>query len=142
MHFTYEKKFFKRCPDVLIKSAPYENVTVPLGQTTAVNFSCDADGDFVLWVINGTYVHLQDEESSIYEDRGVTFYRVVHTSGVIISMGINITTARNNNTKLYCSAAAIGMPIETSIMVTLTIAGTVMIGIWTLTIHGQNCSIF
>ena len=136
------KFIFKQCPDDLIKSAPSENVTVPLGQTTPVNFSCDADGDFVMWVINGTREHLLDKGS--YKDR-ITFYPDVPTSsGFNISMGINVTTARNNNTKLHCYAAFIGpnMTAENSMTVTLTIAGTVIIGIWTVKIHRQNCFIF
>lgn len=125
----------------MIKSAPYEDVTVPLGQTTLVNFSCDADGDFVIWAINGTYDHLHDQK--IYKDREVIFYPDVHTSsGINISMGINVTTARTNNTELHCSAAFIGTPPENSTTVSLIIAGTIMIGVWILTIYGQNCFIF
>ena len=121
--------FFKQCPesDDLFKSAPFENVTVPLGQTTPVNFSCDADGEFVLWAINGTYHHVDDP--NIYRNR-ITFYPEVHTStGVNISMGINVTTAINNNTEIHCTAAIAGGTSENSMIVTLTIAGKIMIGI-------------
>lgn len=111
----------------MIKSAPIENVTVPLGLTTPVNFSCDADGDFVLWAINGTYHHQNDPD--IYENR-VTFYPNVQTSsGFNISMGINVTTATNNNTEIHCTAAIAFVTSENSTMVTLTIAGKIMIGI-------------
>ena len=113
---------FIKCPDELIKSAPIENVTVPLGRTTPVIFSCDAaEGDIVLWVINGTYHHLRDP--NIYQNR-ITFYPDVHTSsGISISMGINVTTATNNNTEIHCTAASVGTTIENSTTVTLTIAG-------------------
>ena len=95
MRFT----LLKQCPDELIKSAPFENVTVPLGQTTPVNFSCDADGDFVLWAINGTYHHLNDP--NIYQNR-VTFYPDVQTSsGFNISMGINVTILQQTTTQKY-----------------------------------------
>ena len=118
--------FFKQCPDDLIKSAPFENVTVPLGQTTPVNFSCSADGDFVLWAINGTYHHVLDP--NIYQNR-ITFYPAVPTlSGFNISMGISVTTAINNNTEIHCSAAVLGETTENSTIVTLTIAGKIIIG--------------
>ena len=99
-------------------------MTVPLGQTTPVNFSCDAGGDVVLWIINGTLHHLNDPNNRI------TFYPDVHTSsGISISMGINVTTATNNNTEIHCSAAIAGGTSENSMIVTLTIAGKIMIGI-------------
>ena len=135
MHFSYVDILFKQCPDDLIKSAPFENVTVPLGQITPVNFSCNADGDFVLWAINGTYHHLNDP--NIYQNR-ITFYPDVHTSsGSNISMGINVTTATNNNTEIHCTAAIVGETAENSTTVTLTIAGKIIIGIRILIIHRQ-----
>ena len=118
----------------MIKSAPFENVTVPLGQTTPVNFSCDADGDFVMWVINGTYHHHLNEPN-IRKNR-ITFYPDVQTSsGSNISMGISVTTATNNNTEIHCTAAVIGGTIENSTTVTLTIAGKIMLEIRILIIH-------
>jgi hypothetical protein len=108
--------------DDLIKSAPIENVTVPLGQTTLVNFSCDAIGDFVLWAINGSYDH-HHINPDIYRNR-IIFYRDVRTSsGLNISMGINVTTATNNNTEIQCTAGIEGEPLQNSMTVTLTIAG-------------------
>ena len=111
-------------------------MTVPLGQTIPVNFSCDADGDFVLWAINGTYHHRQsDSESNIFQNR-ITFYcDVLTSSGFNISMGINVTTATNNNTEIHCAAAFVGEPIENSTIVTLTIAGKIIIRIRILIIH-------
>ena len=109
-------------PDTLIKSAPSENVTVPLGQTTLVNFSCSADAKFVFWVINGTPEHIFIQDNR-YKDR-VLIYPEVHTSsGSNISIGINITTARNNNTKIHCFAETIDRSVENSTTVTVTIAG-------------------
>ena len=109
----------------MIKSAPFENVTVPLGQTTPVNFSCSADGDFALWAINGTYHH-QTNDPNIFRNR-ITFYPDVPTSsGFNISMGINVTTATNNNTEIHCAAAIVGETIENSTTVTLTIAGKIL----------------
>jgi hypothetical protein len=124
VHFTYA--FFS---DNLIKSAPFENVTVSLGQITPVNFSCNADGDYVLWIINGYFEHLHNP--NIYRNR-ITFYRDEHTSaGLNISMGINVTAETNNNTEIYCIAALIGEPYQNSTTVTLTIAGKVTIGVST-----------
>jgi hypothetical protein len=97
-------------------------VTVPLGQTTPVNFSCDADGEFVLWAINGSYDH-HHTNPDIYRNR-IIFYRDVRTSsGLNISMGINITTATNNNTEIQCTAGIFGESHQNSTTVTLTIAG-------------------
>ena len=129
MRFT----LLKQCPDELIKSAPFENVTVPLGQTTPVNFSCDADGDVVLWAINGTYHHLNDP--NIHKNRIIFYPDVVTSSGLNISMGINVTTASNNNTEIHCTAAFYNGTIENSTTVTLIIAGKIMLEIRILIIH-------
>lgn len=111
----------------MIYSAPFENVTVPLGQTTLVNFSCHADGFTVLWIINGTLVDHHDHETrGRYKGRGITFYPDVNglsISGVNISVGINATTARNNNTELSCCAHNSTTCTKNSTAVTLTIAG-------------------
>ena len=110
----------------MIYSAPSENVTVPLGQTTLVDFNCNAGGIFVHWVINGTRgVHgLSHENMTMFEERGVTFYPTIRALlGINISIGIDVTTARNNNTQIYCqSTGATGT--ENSTTITLTIAGT------------------
>ncbi len=108
--------------DDLIKSAPFENVTVPLGQTTLVNFSCDADGGFVWWAINGSYDH-HHTDPDIYGNRIIFYPDVGTSSGFYISMGINVTTATNNNTEIQCAAGIEGKPLQNSMTVTLTIAG-------------------
>jgi hypothetical protein len=106
--------------DPQIYSAPSENVVVPLGKTTLENFTCSAGGSFVSWIFNGSIVH-HDNEQEI----GVTFYP--DRSGLSrlnISVGINVTTARHNNTQLSCFAfnSTTGRN-STSLAVTLTIAG-------------------
>lgn len=117
---------FKQCPDELIKSAPFENVTVPLGQTTLVNFSCDANATFVIWAINGTSALFLDTKS--LQNRGITLYPPVPSSpGMIISMDINVTTATNNNTEIYCIASD-RTNTDKSATFTLTVAGKIMIG--------------
>ena len=97
-------------------------MTVPLGQTTLVNFSCSSAGLLVLWVINEQFVIMRDKDN--YYGR-VTFYpdSISISSGHNISMGINVTTARNNNTKIYCAAVSDNGTFENSTTVTLTIAG-------------------
>ena len=71
------------------------------------------------WVINEQFVRDKDNY-----DGGVTFYPDVSiSSGHNISMGINVTTARNNNTKIYCAAVSDKGTFENSTTVTLTIAG-------------------
>ena len=109
----------------MIYSAPFENVTVPLGQTTLVNFSCHADGFTVLWIINGTLVDHHDAQTrGRYKEREITFYPDVDGSpGINISIGINVTTARNNNTELSCCAHNSTICTMNSTAVTLTIAG-------------------
>ena len=110
--------------DSVIYSAPSENVTVPLGQTALVNFSCHADGFTVLWIIDGTIVdHHNDQIRGRYKESGITFYPDVDgSSGVNISIGINATTARNNNTELKCSAHNSTTTINSTAVI-LTIAG-------------------
>ena len=105
----------------MIYSAPSENLTLPLGQTTPAMFRCHAQGSFVLWKINGTLIPHESEH--LYEARGFTFFQD-HTvdQGVAISVSISITTARNNNTRLNCHATGQPAPV-TSETVTLTIAG-------------------
>ena len=103
----------------MIYSAPTENVTVPLGQDSPATFNCLGDGLAVLWVINGTLVTHEDQ--SMYLERGITFPEETITSGFNISIGINVTTARNNNTEFNCRAID-GATIN-SATVTLTIAG-------------------
>ena len=104
--------------NAVIHSDP-ENVTVPLSQTTPVNFSCQGDGIRVLWVIDGTivYHHLQ----SNYKKRGIIFYPDDHFEG-IITIGINVTTA-TNNTMLNCFAELNSTTNTTSKTAKLTIAG-------------------
>ena len=110
--------------DPKIISAPSENVVVPLGQTTLKNFSCIANGSSsVLWNLNGTRIHHNEQDS--YKDLGITFYDDPFApSGFLISMSINVTTARHNNTRLNCFAFnSTTQRNSTSSEVTLTIAG-------------------
>ena len=111
----------------MIRVAPSENVVVPQGQTTLVNFNCIAEGTIVLWIINGTLVHHNDQNR--YQESGITFYPdILVPSGINISIGINVTTARNNNTELSCFVSQYDSSTQvtrnsTSPAITLTIAG-------------------
>ena len=114
----------------MIRTAPSENVVVPQGQTTLVNFNCIADGNNVLWIINGTLVRYEDHIH--YKENGITFYPDSFIpSGINISIGINVTTARNNNTELSCFASSYDHTTSdsrnsTSPAVTLSIAGVLI----------------
>ena len=92
-----------------------QNVTVPLGRTTLVNFSCHGDGNRLLWMVNGTRVQ------SSYPERGIIFLLDDHLKG-IITIGINVTT-KTNNTMLNCRAENSTTNI-TSKTAKLTIAGS------------------
>ena len=124
----------------MIISAP-ENVTVPLGQTTPVNFSCHASGDVVLWVINGTIEHQHDANN--LKNRGITIYNAVaNSSEIYASMSVDVMTARNNNTEIHCIAVVyMGPPPENSTTVTLTIAGKVLITITKKLTNGEQICI-
>ena len=115
-------------------------MTVPLGQTTPVNFSCHASGDVVLWAINGTIEHQYDDNN--LKNRGITIYDIVaNSSGKYASMSVDVMTASNNNTEIHCIAVVYtDPPPENSTTVTLTIAGKVLITITKkLTIREQIC---
>lgn len=120
--FCYYDDIITLGPEIF--SAPEENVIVPLGQTTLENFNCSADGSIVLWILNGSIVHHNNQSG--YKDLGITFYDDDHfvSRGVLISIGFDVTTARLNNTKLSCFAFNITTQRNsTSQEVSLTIAG-------------------
>lgn len=106
----------------MIYSAPSENVTLPLTQTTPAEFQCTGRGVMTTWVINGAEIFDITSYDDMHNDIDIK-QNINGNGSATVIIKINLSVARNN-TNLSCLVRQTGHGVnDTSPVIVLTIAG-------------------